>query len=383
MKKVVFMCLAFMLMQRGITQQSPYTFTLIDVNCTEFCELGINRDNKTTYFILNNSIEGGELKTTPSDVIINGDYGLDLNPKYIGKNCKIAVLTKKITSAENGGESTVEAICISEIVMIEDSISYTTIKDTSRELGTEIINYWNDDPNDKVKEKGRVNNDKKIGEWSTYYSSGQLETICNYTDDKLNGEYKSYFENGKLKQKANYINDKSISNESYYENGQLKQKTSPSVEHPNRKGIYVPNGEWIEYYENGQVKKQCTYLEGEKIGTALEYFSNGNLQWKKNFNKSGNGLEEGEQFLGWENGQTRTKWTSKNGKRFGAYIDYHDSGKINEKGNYGTDGKKTGEWNDYDTKGILKSKTYFNTEGKMTKRITYNSDGSVKETKTY
>ena len=41
-------------------------------------------------------------------------------------------------------------------------------------------------------------NDKKNGEYISYYTNGQLYEICNYIDGKINGEHKSYYNNGQL-----------------------------------------------------------------------------------------------------------------------------------------------------------------------------------------
>ena len=48
--------------------------------------------------------------------------------------------------------------------------------------------------------------DKRNGEYKSYYTNGQLWEICIYIDDNKNGEYKRYNMLGNIQQSCNYIN---------------------------------------------------------------------------------------------------------------------------------------------------------------------------------
>ena len=50
-------------------------------------------------------------------------------------------------------------------------------------------------------------NDKKHGQYTSYYSSGKLRIKMFYNQDKMHGSFENYYENGKLKTKGQYAKD--------------------------------------------------------------------------------------------------------------------------------------------------------------------------------
>jgi len=50
--------------------------------------------------------------------------------------------------------------------------------------------------------------DKRNGEYKSYYTNGQLWNVCIYIDDNKNGEYKRYNMLGNIQQSCNYVNGK-------------------------------------------------------------------------------------------------------------------------------------------------------------------------------
>ena len=50
-------------------------------------------------------------------------------------------------------------------------------------------------------------------------------------------------------------------------------------------------GTWVSYWENGQLRFKENYKNGQREGTWVGYFENGQLSFKENYK---NGKEEGE-----------------------------------------------------------------------------------------
>lgn len=109
----------------------------------------------------------------------------------------------------------------------------------------------------------------------TYFSNGQIQTICDIVNGEKHGEFTRYFENGQIAIISTYVHGKS--------HGSLK-----------------------EYYENGQIAEEGEYINGEYEVTNF---------W----------LESGEQLL--------RKGTGKTIRKYGAfdediYEQYFDNGKF-------------------------------------------------------
>ena len=89
--------------------------------------------------------------------------------------------------------------------------------------------------------------------YATFYPDGSPKIVAEMAaKDKdgniiYNGNYMEHYDNGKIKIKAKY----------------------------NEKGKL--NGEYKEFFEDGTLKKEGTFLNGEKIGPHKEYDDKGNL----------------------------------------------------------------------------------------------------------
>ena len=86
------------------------------------------------------------------------------------------------------------------------------------------------------KKQGKIIEGKPVGEFLTYYESGQLKEKINYKDGKKEGEGLWYYENGQLEEKVNYKEGEK-------------------------------NGEWLNYYDNGQLVRTRIYKDGKLIET--------------------------------------------------------------------------------------------------------------------
>lgn len=64
-------------------------------------------------------------------------------------------------------------------------------------------------PGKKKYVEGGVQNEKRNGEWKSYFEDGTtLRSIANYKEDELNGDYKVFHENGKTAVAGHYTNGK-------------------------------------------------------------------------------------------------------------------------------------------------------------------------------
>ncbi len=91
-------------------------------------------------------------------------------------------------------------------------------------------------------------------------------------------------------------------------------------------------GTWVFYYRNGQVKAKVSYLQGEL---------NLDCQWWR------------------ENGQPLQKGMFLSGVQTGFWQRFYDNGQLWDEGHYDTNGKKIGKWRVYTKTGELKLEKTF------------------------
>ena len=84
-------------------------------------------------------------------------------------------------------------------------------------------------------------------------------------------------------------------------------------------------GTCVSYWENGQLSFKENYKNGQREGTWVGYFENGQLSFKENYK---NGKEEGEYISYWGDGRLLTKGNFKNGKATGAWVGYLKDGTV-------------------------------------------------------
>ena len=118
-----------------------------------------------------------------------------------------------------------------------------------------------------------------------------------------------------------------------------------------RDDLYYEKFTDVPYTGKVTGEEQGSFRNGEREGTWVSYWENGQLKDKNNFK---NGKREGTSVAYHDDGQLSSKGNYKNGKREGAWIGYHNNGQLNYKGNY-KNGKKEGTWVGYDKNGTLVS----------------------------
>lgn len=102
--------------------------------------------------------------------------------------------------------------------------------------------------------------DKRHGEYTSFFNNGQINVRAFYKGGNLDGEYKSHFENGQLKTHA------------FYQNGKL-------------------HGPYRSFNNKGRPHKSAEYVNGVYNGLVAEYDKWG---WPKYFIMYKNGIRDGE-----------------------------------------------------------------------------------------
>jgi len=141
------------------------------------------------------------------------------------------------------------------------------------------------------------------GVQQTYYPTGQMNSQCTYDNGQKEAACFVYYSNGQLENSCRY--KKGVGNYvSYYKSGQLKEKGSLNLDR--KEGLWktyhineglesigsyklkgakrsVKDGLWKTYYANGQLKLIGTYAEGVRKGQWVKYFDTGEESDAKNY----------------------------------------------------------------------------------------------------
>lgn len=80
-------------------------------------------------------------------------------------------------------------------------------------------------PSGKLKMKGWMQGDKRVGRWIAFYENGVRWSENEYRDGRKNGPTKTYYDTGLLKYKGYYIEDEEAGTWNFYdETGKLVEK---------------------------------------------------------------------------------------------------------------------------------------------------------------
>ena len=92
-----------------------------------------------------------------------------------------------------------------------------------------------------------------------------------------------------------------------------------------RDGLYYEKFTDVPYTGKVTGEEQGSFRNGEREGTWVSYWENGQLSFKENYK---NGKEEGEYISYWGDGRLLTKGNFKNGKATGAWVGYLKDGTV-------------------------------------------------------
>jgi len=181
--------------------------------------------------------------------------------------------------------------------------------------------YYND--NGIRTAEGAVDeNENRIGEWKTYYETGELRAEGRRVNDRQDGEWKFYSQSGHIEQIGNFNNGVQGGNWTwYFPSGNLF-----------REEIYArgrPYGLCVQYSDSATIVAKGEYVDGEREGFWIE--------------NVGHAREEGNYVMGLKNGMWKT---------------YHKDGQLYHAGNF-VQGDADGRHVFYYPDGTLKEEQYY------------------------
>jgi uncharacterized protein len=232
---------------------------------------------------------------------------------------------------------------------------------------------------DRIKINRRDKSRMKQGKWYTFYSNGNIQEEGNYRDDKKDGYFKNYAENGDLISVTKFINDikqeeaeevtkLDIKNE-YYPDGKIKAtatfrngiaegiRREYSLEGQITRSMIYKNGiilgegivledgakegHWKEYFSDGSLRSEGDYKENKPVGEWKFFYPDGKIEQSGKYSSTGKIAGTWKWF--YDNGQLKLEETYTGGFRDGSHIEYDESGKVIESGEY-VKGLEDGEW---------------------------------------
>ena len=187
-------------------------------------------------------------------------------------------------------------------------------------------------------ETGWFYDGKKNGEWTEWYSGGQLERKGLYKHGEKTGEWLFWYENGQLYMVGSYQNDKDVGSWTiYHTNGQVFSKIENSW-----------SGEtWIQTFEKFR-------NDGSRIDKGQTVSYTGNVL---------NQVLHGRFYSYHENNQKKSDGVYNNGKRNGRWSFFHNNGQLFRQGVF-KNGQYHGDWKSYSEDGRLEYEIKYN-EGKI------------------
>lgn len=223
----------------------------------------------------------------------------------------------------------------------------------------------------QMRYKGRFKDDKPVGSFVYYSTSGWVESQVDHYADGKGAHGRHFHENGQLMAEGRYEKQEKDSTWNYYDD-QGRLRTTENWKAGKMDGemvTYFPNGQVTErvhfkggelngpverFYADGKPKYQGTMVMGEADGPETFFFPNGKKEiegryvngnrdggWKY-YNDNGSirmqvlyaqgkvvktKYENGTFTEYWDNDRPKSEVTYKNGKREGPFTEWHDNGK--------------------------------------------------------
>ncbi len=185
----------------------------------------------------------------------------------------------------------------------------------------------------------------RVGEWKTFYVTGELRAFGKYSNNAPVGEWTYFFQNGQ-KEKVGRLNNGVEDGEwtFYFQNG---QKQIGNLNNG------IQEGEWKWFYPSGEIFLENFFVNGKKHGLSVQYSDSATI------------VAKGEYV---------------NGEREGFWIE--NVGYVREEGNY-IMGLKHGMWKTYQRDGQLYHSGEFVQGNPNGRHVFYYPDGTLKEEQFY
>jgi uncharacterized protein len=231
-----------------------------------------------------NKMVGDSIASNPGGIVM-----VDLYKEY-HSNGKLKLLGGLNKGKKSGvfREFDKEGNLIKAYIFIKD----TLVSEGMIQSGGVFIGEWKTYyRSGEIKAKGPYVNGKKDGDWIFYYEDGEKEQSGRFKEDVLMGQWNWYYHNGQLK-KEEFFNRKGLLEgivieydslgielaKGEYFNGKKEGAWFYNVGDYKEVGSFVfgePDGLWMYYYLNGKIAFKGEFLEGEPKGKHVFYFKNG------------------------------------------------------------------------------------------------------------
>lgn len=296
----------------------------------------------------------------------------------------IASIDKKANSIVNKPDSRSKEFvkwAIEELVKVRD----LHFNKNGKTFSTE---YYNDG---QLAAVGELKNDKIVGPFTGYYSSGYLKSKGNFDEaGKKTGEWNYYYDNGALVRTVQHTSDVNYTYKIYYQDGTLKEEGTVKNEMYDglikvysesgalQKAINASqdkfNGLYTSYYDFGTKRGEVNYVNGQQEGTYTNYFVNGVLKSKGEYKA---GKEQGPYKEYYISGKLSAEGTMENDKLNGEWKWYHENGKLRKVGKY-KNGVEDGLWVSYDESGKRIDESIF-VNGSLENQKDFDNDKAYSE----
>lgn len=270
-------------------------------------------------------------------------------------------------------------------------------------------------------EEGSFINNKKNGQFITYYENGDIHWLRNYTNNALEGkeefynnfgalqftglytiidsnktQYKAFYPSGNLKRTIELNNNLFHNVEVIYaENGDpLSFKTfengvlngafwiKNNKKELLQKGYYADNklnGTVVSYYDGNRLKSVGEFVDGVPHGEMMDYYPSQQLKRQCTYYKD---TLNGKCLNFFENGQLAINAYFFKGHFDKTYIEYFDNGQLKDSINYNRS-QKNGESKHYSKDGVLLSTENFKNGLYHGKQYSFYPTGALKSKFSY
>ncbi|PKP08580.1 MAG: hypothetical protein CVU09_15435 [Bacteroidetes bacterium HGW-Bacteroidetes-4] len=210
------------------------------------------------------------------------------------------------------------------------------VKNIENANGRNIFYY----PNGQIASEGNLINGIPDGKWISYYVDGSRKSEGIYSNGQLDSVWVFYRENRLLKSQIDYRNGKK--NGYYYSFSEKKGIDSIETAYLSAKELFLDNqrhGLCLYYYSNEQLHWSINYYQGLKNGTAREFdstgvcitlveYKNGRETDRENINRYIDSLKHGVWKEFYENGRVKTERFYQYGKLNGLLKSFDRNGEL-------------------------------------------------------
>ena len=196
--------------------------------------------------------------------------------------------------------------------------------------------------NKQLRYKGQFKDDKPVGTFTYYSTTGKVESIVAHYPTGGASHGKHFHPNGKVMAEGRYVGEVKDSTWNYFDaEGHLR-----STERWKAGKLH---GDQEAFFAEGGLADKCTWSLGKRNGTCTDYFANGQPRHVITY---ANDIPEGIETVFYESGKKELEGKYVKGEREGAWMHYNEDGSVQiqiyyTKGEYVKDKKENGTFKEY------------------------------------